>query len=136
MRKSTKLMAIGGLFAAGAGYLTGILTAPKSGKETRKDIQQTTARAKAEAEKKLKQLHSELNVLIAKGTNRANKVKTAAKKELAEVLANAQIAKEKAREILSALHEGGADDKDLEKAVKEATNAVDHLKKYLAKKAA
>lgn len=136
MRKGIKQLAIGSLIAAGIGYIAGILTAPKSGKQTRKDIHNASLKAKAEAEKKLKLLHSELNDLIAKGTAKAAKLKSAGKKELVELVANAQLAKDKAREILSAVHEGDADDKDLQKAVNEASKAVDHLKKYLNKKPA
>ncbi len=134
MRKSTKRIAIGSVVAATAGYVAGILTAPKSGKQTRKDIQQATLKAKAEAEKKLKVLHSELGDLITKGSTQASKLTASTKKELVQILAGAQLTKEKAREILSAVHEGDADDKDLQKAVKDAAKAVDHLKKYLGKK--
>lgn len=136
MSKRTKQLAIGGVLMAAAGYLAGILTAPKSGKETRKDIQKATTKAIAEAEKRLKALHSELGSLIDKGKTQAGKLSAAGKKELTEVLGSAQLVKEKVREILSAVHEGGADDKDLKKAVNEANKAVDHLKKYLTKKAA
>jgi len=48
-------------------------------------------------------------------------------------MVNAKVAKEKAREILSAVHEGDADDKDLKKAVDEASKAVAHLRTYLKK---
>lgn len=134
MKKYLKQLAIGSVLAGIAGYVAGILTAPKSGKETRKDIHDASLKAKAQAEKKLKALHSELSVLIEKGTAKATQLKASAKKELVSLVGNAQLAKEKARDILSAVHEGGADDKDLEKAVSEATKAVDHLKKYLNKK--
>lgn len=134
MRKSTKKWAIGSIIAALAGYLAGILTAPKSGKETRKDVHDAALKAKTEAEKKLKQLHSELEGLIGKGTTRAKQLKSEAQKELVAILAKAQVTKDKAREILSAVHEGGADDNDLQQAVSDANKAVEHLKKYLDKK--
>jgi hypothetical protein len=35
--------------------------------------------------------------------------------------------------MLSAVHEGGAEDKDLRKAIKDANKAVDHIKDYLKK---
>ena len=41
--------------------------------------------------------------------------------------------KEKARDILSALHDGDANDKDLKKAVNDVNKAISHLKAYLAK---
>jgi len=58
MNKSTKRLALGTVFAAAVGYLTGILTAPKSGKETRKDIKDAAEHGMAEAEKQLKKLHT------------------------------------------------------------------------------
>lgn len=38
--------AIGALIGVAAGFITGILTAPKSGKETRQDIKEASAKAK------------------------------------------------------------------------------------------
>lgn len=126
-------VAIGAALAAGAGYVAGILTAPKSGKETRKDIQKTAIKAKSEAEKRLKILHSELNDLIAKAKVTVKNVSEGKKDDLTEAIAKAVAAKEKAREVLSALHEGDADDKDLKKAMADVSSAVEHLKKYVGK---
>lgn len=133
MKKTTKSLAIGTAIAAGVGYVTGILTAPKSGKETRKDIHDAAVKAKREAEKKLKKLHSDLDKLIEEGKKQADKLKAGSKKDLTLALETANKAKIKAREALSAVHEGGADDKDLERAIKEASSAIDHLKKFLKK---
>lgn len=133
MRKRDRNIAIGTVVAAGLGYAVGILTAPKSGKETRKDIQKTAVKAKTEAEKRLKDLHSELVELMAEGKKRAQAAKASAKTELLDALSKAQLAKEKAREVLSAVHEGDADDKDLKKAIDEVNSAVEHLKKYVGK---
>jgi gas vesicle protein len=132
-RKRTKNVALGTLLAAGLGYAAGILTAPKSGKETRKDIQKAAIKAKVETEHKLKDLNSELNGLISKGEVRLIRLKTAAKKELASAIERAQTAKEKSRSLLTALHEGDSVDSDLDKAVKEAKAATDHLKNFLSK---
>ena len=75
-----KKVALGTALVAGAGYLAGILTAPKSGKETRKDIANTAVKAKIETEKKLKQAHSEIRDLITdaeeKLKNRLNRINT------------------------------------------------------------
>ncbi len=132
MAKNSRKWAIGALVAAVAGYAAGILTAPKSGKETRKDIQEAAIKAKAEAERKLKQLHSDLDVLISKGRNQAQTLQATAQKELGKALDKAQIAKEKARALLSALHDGDANDKELQKAIDDVNQAIDHLKKYLS----
>jgi gas vesicle protein len=112
---------------------SGLLTAPKSGKETRKDIHDTAIKAKLESEKRLKALHSDLDKLIARGKKTAETLKDTSKKELTAALEAAGVAKEKVREVLSAVHEGGSDDKDLQKAIKEANKAIDHLKQYLNK---
>jgi gas vesicle protein len=131
MKKSTKRLAVGTLVAVAAGYIAGILTAPKSGKETRKDIKDTAARSITVAEKELKQLHTELADLLGKAREQAGKASGKAKTELNSAIESSKVAKEKAREILSAVHEGDTDDKDLKKAITEAKNAIDHLKTYL-----
>ena len=131
--KDGKKFAIGAAIAAAAGYLAGILTAPKSGKETRKDIQNTAVKVKTEAEKKLKVLHSELNDLLKQAIDSAKKVKKGADEEFATVVAKAQVAKDKAREILSALHDDDVDDEDLKKAINEVKQSIEHLKSYLNK---
>lgn len=133
MDKRAKKFAIGAVVAAAAGYVAGILTAPKSGKETRKDIKDTAVRTYTAAEKELKVLHTELNKLMGEASKKANELKGSAKEGLDKATEAAKVAKEKARELLSAVHEGDADDKDLDNAVKEAKKAVEHLKSYLKK---
>ncbi len=135
MSKRSRNIAVSTLLIGLAGYVAGLLTAPKSGKETRKDIQRKAAKAKLEAEKKLKSLHSELNDLITTGRSKVGSAKSKVKLEFTDALDKAQLAREKAREILSAVHEGDADDKDLHKAIKEVNNAIEHLKKYVGKNA-
>ena len=133
MNKSTKRWAAGAMIAAVAGYVAGILTAPKSGKETREDIKHATENGMLEAEKQLKKLHTQINTAIAEARVQAESLKGTAQKDLHVAIDKATAAKEKAREMLSALHEGDAEDKDLKKAIKEASKAIDHLKSYLKK---
>jgi gas vesicle protein len=135
MKNSTKRFAMGTVIAGIAGYLAGLLTAPQSGKETRQDIKDTAVRGMREAERQLKKLHTELNDVLAEATDRADKLSGKAKEELEVVLSTTKRAKETAREILSAVHEGRADDKELAKAIKDAQKAVTHLKDYLKKRA-
>src|SRR5688572_25193817 len=110
-------IAIGGVVLAGASYLAGILTAPKSGKQTRKDLKVAARKAKIDAEHKLKKAHSELNDVVDNLSKEATKLKGKAADELKEALAKAKVVKQKARELLSAIHEGEAADKDLDEAV-------------------
>lgn len=132
MRK--KVVAASGAFLVAAGYVAGILTAPKSGKETRKDIATAANKARIDAEKKLKKIHSELQVLIIDAEEQRKKLKTKGKKELEEAIANAKAAKEKAREILSAIHHGDADDPNLQAVIDEVKLAQKNLVAYLKKK--
>lgn len=134
MKKSTKRFAVGTLLAAATGYLAGILTAPKSGRETRKDIKETAEKTITETEKQLKRLHTELSDLLLQAKTRAEKLSGQAKEEFDMVVKTTHTVKEKAREILSAVHEGDADDKDLQKAIKDSQKAIDHLKSFLAKR--
>ncbi len=127
-------LAIGGAVVAGLSYVAGILTAPKSGKETRKDINKAAHKAMTDAERRLKLAHSELNGLLNTLSEQAKKGKTIANKELKLALQKAEVVKTKTRELLSAIHEGEASDKDLDEAVKEAKSAVTHLKTFVVKK--
>ena len=135
MQKKAKV-ALGTAVAAGAGYLVGVLTAPKSGRETRQDIRKKAQQAKTEAEHKLKDAHSELNRLLDEARTKAKAGKTKATTEVQNVLDKADHARLKAKELLSAVHEGEAEDKDLQNAVNDAKKAITNLKKYLGKKAA
>jgi gas vesicle protein len=133
MDKRAKKFAIGAVIAAAAGYVAGILTAPKSGKETREDIKNTAVRTYSAAEKQLKSLHTELSKLLEDASAKAGELSGTAQESLEKATKVAKAAKEKARELLSAIHEGDADDKDLQSAIAEANKAVTHLKSYLLK---
>ncbi|MET1033057.1 MAG: YtxH domain-containing protein [Candidatus Saccharimonadales bacterium] len=133
MSKTTKRWALGAVVAAAAGYVAGILTAPKSGKETRKDLKETAEKGISEAEKQLKKLHTQLASLMNEAKDKATTLQGSAQKELQMIISKTNTAKEKARDLLSASHEGNADDKDLQKAIDEANKAIDHLRNYLKK---
>lgn len=128
-----KKVVVGAAIAGVAGYVAGVLTAPKSGKETRKDIKNAATKAKTEAEKKLKELHSELNQRLAQAKGKGNELKGKALTEWEQAIEKATQAKEKARELLSALHDGDADDPDLKKALKDAQDAIKNLEKFARK---
>jgi gas vesicle protein len=134
MNKALKKLAIGTLVAGAAGYIAGILTAPKSGRATRRDIKDAADKTISETEKRLKTLHTELSDLLEESKTRGTDLKGKTKVELDELTDMATDAKQKAREILSALHEGETDNKELKKAMDEAHKAIKHLKVFLKKK--
>lgn len=120
------------VFAALAGFIAGILTAPKSGKETREDIKDTANRVVSEAEKQLKKLHTEMNVVLMDARELLQGKSGKAKQDLASAVGAAKEKQGKVKEILSSLRDGGAaDDPELAKAMKEAKAALSHLKKFL-----
>lgn len=124
--------AVGALFGIIAGYIAGILTAPKSGKETREDIKNTANRVISEAEKKLKKIHAEMNVAIADAKEILSSKSGKAKEELSKALETAKLKQEKVKELLSVLRDGGAsDDPELTRGLEDAKSALDHLKKYM-----
>lgn len=133
MNKQTKNFTIAALVMGAVGYITGILTAPKSGKETRKDIKNTALKVKIELEKKLKDVYSELNDALEGARFKAAQSTGRLKEELNDAIKSAQETKDKIRQVLSALHEGSAEDAELNIAVLEAKDAVRRLKKYLGK---
>ena len=133
MPKSIKKFAISAAIAGTAGYLAGLLTAPKSGRETRDDIKDATTRGITEAEKDLKKLHIELGKLLSEAKSKGSDLTGKTQQELNDLLDKAKDTKEKAREMLSAIQEGSAEDKDLRRAIADANKAVDHIKDYLKK---
>ncbi len=132
MAKSNKF-AVGALLAGVAGYIAGVLTAPKSGKDTRKDIKENVSKGWAEAEKELKAVHTELASRVDDLKEKTSKISGSAQKEVNEMLETAKEAKEKVRVMLSAIHEGDTEDINLQKALKEANSALDHIKSFLKK---
>jgi len=128
-----KKLAIGTGVAAAAGYMAGILTAPKSGKETRGDIKAAAKQSRLEAERELKQLHTELDKVMKEAKTRGGKLSVKAQKDLKVLLEKTKVTKDKTREVISAIHEGDADDQDLKRAIKNAQSSIEHLRDYLKK---
>lgn len=132
-RQTMKKVALGSTLAAAAGYVAGILTAPKSGKQTRKDIKKAADKGLAAGEQELKKLHTDLDGVIKDAKATGTKAGAKGKQELDELVAKAKKAKEKTRRVISDLREGSASDEDLAKAVKQAKHSLANLKTYLKK---
>ena len=126
-------VAVGTLLVAAAGYVAGLLTAPKSGRETRKDIRNAALKAKSEGERKLKLAHSELNTLLTEVSARVDKSRSKAGEEFNKAREKAEIVRDKTRVLLSAIHEGEAEDEDLNIALQDVKAAIKHLKQYVSK---
>lgn len=133
MSKNTKNVVLGVVIAAAAGYVAGVLTAPKSGKETREDLKNAASATKKQLEEKLKSLQGDVSKLLKEANVRLKTLSGAAKAELQEAIVRAQIAKDKAKEVMSALQDGEAEDEDLNNAVQDLRTSISHLKIYAKK---
>ena len=116
-----------GIFAAIIGAIAGILFAPKSGKETRKDLKDAAIKANREAEKKLKNLHAELKEKSDEASVELDKLKGKTREELADLAKRAEFAREKASELIAAVRDFEADDDEVEKAIKDGKDIVKQL---------
>lgn len=133
-RKQTiKKVAIGSGIAAAAGYVAGVLTAPKSGKDTRNDLKNTASKGVGKAEAQLKDLHLDIDKATKDAKKASSNASAKAKKEINELVDKSKAAKDKATAVVAAVRRGEAKDEDLAKAVKQAQHALANLRTYLKK---
>ena len=124
-------LAISSAIAGAVGYVTGILTAPKSGKQTREDIADKAEDIKEGAEDQLQNLHDEIDDLLKTAKNKSIALGSKAREEFNEAVVRAKDAQNKASHVLKAVKAGQADDPALNKAIKQAKQAKKNLSKYL-----
>ncbi len=124
-------LAIGALIAGIGGYLAGILTAPKSGKETRADIANKAGELKSEAGVQLQKANDELTQMIDSAKDKTQALGAKAREEYNEALLRAKDARSKAGAVLKAVRAGGSDEPELNKAINQVKQAGKNLGKYL-----
>jgi gas vesicle protein len=125
-----KKMAVSALIAGVGGYITGVLTAPKSGKETRRDLVEDAEGLKDSTEDQLKRANDELKSLLNDTKTKSVALSAQAREEFNEAVLRAKDAQNKTSTTLKALKAGKAEDPELNKAVKQARLAVKNLSKY------
>lgn len=128
--KADKL-ALGAIIGGIAGYITGVLTAPKSGKQTRTDIVDKVESVKDGAENQLQDAIDELNGTINSLKSKGVALSAKARSEYDDTLVKAKDAQNKATQVLKAVKAGEANDPELNKAVRQARQAAKNLAKYL-----
>lgn len=111
-----------------AGYVIGMLTAPRSGKRSRKLIKNRADKSISELEKQLKQMFNETQDLIKK-INSNKTVSAKLKKPKATLIKN----QAKIKELLSLIHGNDALDEDLSEAIEEAKKGLRSFANYLNK---
>jgi len=107
-----KKFGLGILVGAVAGVVTGLLTAPKSGKETRQDIKKKAEEVKGSAERKLKEAHKELDKLSNESKAKAKALQGKAKDEMDELGKKADALKERVKGAITSIKSGDDDNDD------------------------
>lgn len=123
-------LAIGSAIAGAAGYLAGVLTAPKAGDQTRKDILNKSGDLKDDTKEQLQDLNAELKDLIKNTKVKTVALSSTARAEFNEAVVKAKDAQNKSAQVLKAARAGEATDPDLNKAVKQARMAIKNLGKF------
>jgi len=103
---------LGIIIGAIAGVVAGLLTAPKSGKETREDIKNKAMDVKGVAERKLKDAHKELCELSDEAKKKTIKLQGKAAKELEELISKADALKDKIKIAITSIKSGDDDNDD------------------------
>jgi gas vesicle protein len=128
-----KQILVGSGLAAVAGYLAGILTAPKSGKQTRGDIVNNSKRAVKKAEREAKKVQAEADDAVKQLKKQGAKASKLSKDDFNDLTDKAKTAGTKAKAVATAFKDGKADDEELNRAVNQAKSAVKNVRKYLQK---
>lgn len=128
---SKKRFGLGILIGAVAGVVTGLLTAPKSGKETREDIKKMAGEARSAAEKKLKQGYKELAELSDQAKVKAKELQGQAQANLNELSKKADELKDKAKAAITSVKSGDDehDDVTIDKLLADMTAVKDKIAK-------
>lgn len=128
---------LGAIFGAIAGAVAALLTAPKSGKETRQDLKNKADEMKDDAIRQLRRLEGELNKKVSDVRKLAHKLEGKARDEAENLLDKAEDVKARALtgiEKLKREADSKIDDK-LVKDVKEVIIKLDELREEINKSA-
>lgn len=107
-----KKFGLGILIGAVVGVVAGLLTAPKSGKETREDIKNKAKEVKGSAERKMKEAYKELTKMSEDLKVKAKGLQGKAKDEATELGKKADDLKERVKSAITSIKSGDDDDDD------------------------
>lgn len=123
--------AVGAIVAGVAGYVTGILTAPKSGKDTRQDIKDKAEEVGSKLVEELKQAQTELNKMLHLAKEKSSALNASAREGFNEAVIRAKDARNKSATVLKAVKAGTSDERELDLALKNLRQAMKNLGKFL-----
>jgi gas vesicle protein len=119
----------GAVIGIAAGYLVGLLTAPTSGKRSRKRIKKAANQSMGQFEKQLKSIFRDSQELIVKVKKAHPKIDDKLKTSIQKV----ETSQSKIKDILTSIHGNDNVDEDLTKAISDAKEALKHLKSFVTK---
>ncbi|MCA9350067.1 YtxH domain-containing protein [Candidatus Saccharibacteria bacterium] len=119
--------------ALGVGYALGVLTAPKSGKDTRQDLKEASGKLKEQLEEKYSDIQGSLSDVIEQAYSQMSSFKGSSQDKLQDLIDQAKDAEYKVKDVFRAVRHGEASDRNLDKALNQASKAKDHLFKFLNK---
>jgi gas vesicle protein len=134
MNKDVKNVGIALIAGLAAGYTLGVLTAPKSGKETRNDIKEAGTKAYKMAEARLKNTYEDLSDVIASAGEQAKKLNKKGKEELDVLLAAAHDAQGRVKQLITSVRNGDVTEELFDNTVIAAQAAKDELQDFISKK--
>jgi gas vesicle protein len=134
MAKDVKNVGLALVVGLAAGYALGVLTAPKSGKETRGDIKEAGSKAYKAAEVRLKGSYEDLSDVIAKASTQTKKLSKKGHAELDLLLAAAHDAQGRVKQLITSVRSGDATNEQFEDVVIAAQVAKDELQDFIAEK--
>ena len=134
MNKDLRNVGIAAVVGLAAGYALGILTAPKSGKETREDIKDASTKAYKAAEARLKDTYEDLGDFIQKASSQAKKIGDKGRDQLDGLVSSAKDAQARVKKLVSSARNGEGTPEEFEDAVKAAREAKSDLQEFIDKK--
>lgn len=134
MGKDVKNVGMALIVGLSAGYALGILTAPKSGKDTRDDLKEVGSKAYKAAEARLKGSYEDLSEVIANASRQTKKLGAKGRAELDDLLAAAHDAQGRVKQLITSVRRGDATEDQFEDVVKAAQVAKDKLEDFIADK--
>jgi gas vesicle protein len=134
MNKDVKNVGIALIAGLAAGYALGVLTAPKSGKETRSDIKDAGAKAYKIAEARLKNTYEDLSEVIANASEQAKKLNKKGREELDVLLAAAHDAQGRVKQLITSVRRGDVTEEQFDDTVVAAQVAKEELQDFISEK--
>ncbi len=124
-----KKLGLGILIGAAAGVVTGILTAPKSGKETRQVLKNKALEVKGSAERKLKNAHKDLNRLADDAKVKARTLQGKAKDEMDGYGKKAEELRDSVKAAITSIKSGDddSDEASVDQLLKDLTALKDKI---------